>query len=198
MKTFLTILLFGQVLLAQPASSQDSTRVLIVYHSEHGHTAAMAEAIANGARAVPHVKVKLLKVAEAKNQEVLAADAIILGSPVYNANMAPALQQFINQWPFEGSPLRDKIGAAFVTAGGMSAGEELVQMNILHAMLIFGMIIVGGQDWRSPFGASAIVNEGPFDTEKQPGKVEAYFLEKGEALGKRVAETASRWRKGGK
>jgi hypothetical protein len=39
-------------------------------------------------------------------------------------------------WPFGGARLRDKISAAFVTAGEMSAGKDLVQMNILHSMLI--------------------------------------------------------------
>lgn len=198
MRTFLTIILLGQTLWAPPSRSQDSTRVLIVYHSERGHTAAMAEAVARGARAVAGVTVKLVQATEAKHEDLLAAEAIILGSPVYNASPAPALQHFINQWPFEGNPLRDKVGAAFVTAGGISAGEELAQMSILHAMLIFGMIIVGGPDWRSPFGAAAIVNEGPFDTERQRGEVEAYFLRKGEALGKRVAEAAKRWQKAAK
>jgi multimeric flavodoxin WrbA len=51
----------------------------------------------------------------------------------------------MNRWPFEGTPLKDKIGAAFVSAGGISAGEELTQLSILHSMLIFGMIVVGGR-----------------------------------------------------
>lgn len=190
------MLLFWPALIAQQAVGQDTTRVLIVYYSEQGHTAAMAQAVASGVRAVPNVVVKILPLAAARNADVLAADAIILGSPVYNANIAPSLQQFINQWPFEGNPLRDKVGAVFVTAGGMSAGEELAQMGILQSMLIFGMIVVGGPDWRAPFGASAIVNEGPFDTEKTAGKVEAHFLTKGEGLGRRVAEAARRWNHG--
>jgi len=174
------------------SSAQDSVSVLIVYYSAHGHTQAMAEAVAKGARTIDDVTVKLLPVAEATSQHVLAADAIILGSPVYNANIAPEIQQFINGWPFEGTPLRDKIGAAFVTAGGISAGEELVQMNLLHSMLIFGMIVVGGPDWQQPFGASAIVAEAPFNTEQQVGEVDRRFLAKGEALGRRVAELARR------
>jgi NAD(P)H dehydrogenase (quinone) len=176
------------------AYSQESANVLIVYYSAQGHTQAMAEAVAKGARSVSGVNVKLLPVAEATTQEVLAAAAIVVGSPVYNANVAPEVQKFINNWPFEGAPLRDKIGATFVTAGGISAGEELVQMNILHSMLIFGMIVVGGPNWQQPFGASGIVAEEPFQTGKQLGKVEAQFLAKGEALGKRVAELARRWK----
>ncbi|MDZ7292523.1 MAG: NAD(P)H-dependent oxidoreductase [candidate division KSB1 bacterium] len=176
------------------AYSQQSVNVLIVYYSTHGHTQAMAEAVAKGARSVDGVTVKVLGVAEAKSEEVLAADAIIVGSPAYNANIAPPVQNFINNWPFAGAPLRDKIGAAFVTAGGISAGEELVQMSVLHSMLIYGMIVVGGPDWRQPFGASGIVSEEPFNTEKEFGKVDAHFLAKGEALGKRVAELARRWK----
>ncbi|MGH7451956.1 MAG: flavodoxin family protein [bacterium] len=189
-KAFLLISCF----LLNIAYSQQSANVLIVYYSAQGHTQTMAEAVAKGARSVSDVNVKLLPVAEATTKDVLAADAIVVGSPVYNANVAPEVQKFINSWPFEGAPLQNKIGAAFVTAGGMSAGEELVQMNILHAMLVFGMIVVGGPNWQQPFGASGIVAENPFQTEKQFGKVEAQFLAKGEALGKRVAELARRWK----
>jgi NAD(P)H dehydrogenase (quinone) len=183
------ILLFPLFVLGE-GSSQERVNVLIVYHSVQGHTRAMAEAVAKGARSVEGMTVKLLQVAEATTVDVMAADAIIVGSPVYNANVAPPVQSFINSWPFEGAPLRDKIGAAFVTAGGISAGEELAQMSILHSMLIFGMIVAGGPDWRQPFGASGIVNEDPFITEEQLGKVDDRFLAKGEALGRRVAELA--------
>lgn len=194
MITFSKMLLSLAFLLCSAAPRESSLNVLIVYYSAQGHTQALAEAVAKGARSVDGVNVVLKTVAETTTPDLLAADAIILGSPVYNANVAPEMQQFINRWPFEGAPLRDKIGAAFVTAGGFSAGEELVQMNILHAMLIFGMIVVGGPDWQQPFGASGIVGEKPFETEMQMGKVDEQFLKKGEALGKRVAELARRWK----
>jgi len=194
MKLFNTLGLLALLFLSNGFSQQD-VNVLIVYYSEQGHTKTLAEAVAKGARSAGGVTVVLKTVAEATTPDVLAADAIIVGSPVYNANLAPEVQKFINSWPFEGAPLRDKIGAAFVTAGGFSAGEELVQMNILHAMLVFGMIVVGGPDWQQPFGASGIVGEQPFEMEKQAGKIDEQFLAKGRALGKRVAELAWRWKK---
>ena len=119
----------------------------------------------------------------AKTSDVKWADAVIIGSPVYNANTAPEIQKFINKWPFRNSPMKNKIGAAFVSAGGISAGEEIVLMNILKSMLIFGMIVVGGDDWQSSFGASAIVSETPFDKH-----VAENFINKAKQLGKRVAE----------
>jgi len=138
-----------------------------VYCSPQKHTRAMAEAVAKGARTVKGVRVKLLSVEEAKPSDVLAADAICIGSPVYNANVAPPIQEFINNWPFEGDLLRDKLGTVFISAGGISAGEELTQLSIIHSMLIFGMIVVGGPDWKSAFGASAIVEENPFSKEQK-------------------------------
>ena len=121
-------------------------------------------------------------------KDLLEADAIIIGSPVYNANLAPEVVQFMSTWPFEGNPLKDKIGAAFVTAGGISAGEELAQVNLLHSMLIFGMIVVGGDNWTSAFGASAITNESIFKTDK----LDKLFLQKGFSLGSRVAILAKK------
>ncbi|MGB2868329.1 MAG: NAD(P)H-dependent oxidoreductase [Bacteroidota bacterium] len=169
-------------------TAQGQPKILIVYYSQTGHTKAMAEAVARGAK-TSSVTVKT--VAEATTADILSVDAIIVGTPVYNANVAPQVQEFINGWPFEGALLKDKIGAAFVTGGGISAGEELAQLNILHSMLVFGMIVVGGPEWTSAFGASAITGEPPFDTKS----VDEKFLRKGEALGKRVAEVAAKMRK---
>jgi NAD(P)H dehydrogenase (quinone) len=173
------------------ADVQAQKTVLVVYHSESGNTERMARAVAEGAGAADGIKVVLLAADQATTDDLVSADAIIVGSPVYNANVTPEISRFIASWPFDGEPLKDKIGAAFVTAGGMSAGEEIVQMNILQSMLIFGMIIVGGPDWTQPFGASAVTGEPPFSVDK-PEDIDEHFLEKGRKLGMRVAETAIR------
>lgn len=165
--------------------AQTPPRILIAYYSEQGHTEAMAQAVAEGARSVQGISVKLVTVEQATREDVIGSDAIIVGSPVYNANVAPPVQEFINKWPFDEMTMRDKIGAAFVTAGGISAGEEIAQTNILKSMLIFGMIVVGGSDWTQAFGASAITFEPPFDQGTET--IHPYFRAKGVALGERVA-----------
>ncbi|TVR29946.1 MAG: flavodoxin family protein [Balneolaceae bacterium] len=175
-------------LLISCASNAQPT-ILVVYHSESGNTAALAEAVADGARSVDGVAVILKTSDEATEADLVNADAIIVGSPVYNANVTPEISRFIASWPFEGEPLKNKLGAAFVTAGGISAGEELVQMNILQSMLIFGMIVVGGPDWTQAFGASAITGEAPFNIES-PQEMDEKFLERGRNLGQRVAGIA--------
>lgn len=182
---FLPLLFLSQMLFAQ-----EKPLIVIAYYSQSGHTEQMAEAIAEGAQSVEGVDVKLLTLDQVKTADLLAASAIILGSPVYNANIAPPVQEFINSWPFEGRPLKDKIGAVFSTGGGMSIGEELVMLNLMHSMLIHGMILVGGDTVESAFGASAITGEGDYKSEK----VDEIFLKKGEGLGKRVTDTALRFR----
>ena len=162
--------------------------ILITYYSKTAHTQSLAEEVAKGASSIPGVQVVLKRIDQTTTKDLLNADAIILGSPVYNANLAPEVVQFMSTWPFEGNPLKDKIGAAFVTAGGISAGEELAQVNILQSMLVFGMVVVGGDDWTSAFGASAITNEGVFKTEN----LDKLFLQKGFSLGKRVAKIAKK------
>ena len=175
----LTILLLAGMakLCAQPT-------ILISYYSKTGNTREMAEAVARGAAKVEGITVVLKTVEETTTDDLLNAGAIIVGSPVYNANVAPRVQEFISSWPFEGAPLRDKLGAAFVTAGGISAGEELTLMNMLQSMLIFGMIVMGGHDWTAPFGASGIRGEPPFSGDEPMREA---FLLKGEKLGERVA-----------
>lgn len=177
----ITLFLF---LVAQ-AFAQDSTpQILITYYSASGSTKKLAEAISEGAKSVEGVQVKLLSIEEVNVQDLSEAKAIIVGSPVYNSNVAPAVLEFINSWPFEGRPMKDKIGAAFATGGGISIGEEGVMLDILRAMLIHGMIVMGGEEVEAAFGASAVTGEGPFGSEK----LDELFLKKGFGLGKRVAQ----------
>jgi NAD(P)H dehydrogenase (quinone) len=184
---FLNILVITSSVIAQ-------TNVLVTFYSETGNTESMAQAVAEGVNSVDGISVKLLPIAKTQESDLLQADAIIVGSPVYNANVSAEVQQFISSWPFEGEPLKNKIGAVFVTAGGISAGEEIVQMNIIQSMLVFGMIIVGGPDWTQPFGASAITGEAPFNTDS-PDQLSDIFLEKGRALGQRVAEVTHHFKR---
>lgn len=181
-RSFLFLCIWSGVVLSSFA--QDLPEILITYYSQSGNTKTMAEFIAEGAKSVDGIKVTMLPLDQVTSQHLLDAEAIIVGSPVYNANVTPAVQEFINSWPFQGRPLKNKIGAAFSTGGGISIGEELVMLNILHSMLIQGMIVVGGEETEAAFGASAVTGEGPFDGEK----MNELFMKKGLGLGKRVAK----------
>jgi NAD(P)H dehydrogenase (quinone) len=169
--------------------AQCTTNVLVTYYSVSGHTRAMADAVAAGARSVEGAVVALLPIDSTTTEHLLTADAVIVGSPVYNGNVAPEVLTFMNGWPFLGGEMRDKVGAAFVTAGGISAGEEAALLGILRAMLVQGMVVVGGSDWWSAFGASAVTEEEPFMP--QDGTVDPPFLAKARGLGRRATATTN-------
>ncbi|MFC4874455.1 flavodoxin family protein [Negadavirga shengliensis] len=185
-KSFLPLLLF-LLFFGAFVNAQSGPFVLIAYYSESGNTKAMADAVAEGVRSVEGIECVLKSMDDIREEELLEAGAIIVGSPVYNANLAPPVQEFINSWPFEDRPLKNKIGAAFATGGGISIGEEAVLLGILRSMLIHGMIVVGGEEVEAAFGASAITEEGPFGG----GEIHELFLKKAEGLGKRVGELLS-------
>jgi|GEM_PF-6820491 len=166
------------------SESECTVAVLVGFHSREGHTEQMAKAVSRGAEGVPGVDVATQPVSGIEESQLLGADAIVLGSPVYNGNPSAEMLQFIEGWPFEGRPLENRVGAAFVSAGGISAGEEGAMHALHRPMLIYGMIVVGGDSWTSAFGASAVVDEAPFET---GAEVQAAFLEKAERLGRRVA-----------
>ena len=187
MKYILAIFIF---LVASEAMAQSAPKkILISYFSKTDQTKLLAEEIAKGVLSIQDIQLTLKTIDKTTHKDLLEADAIIIGTPVYNANVSPDVVKFMSDWPFEGKPLKDKIGASFVTAGGFSAGEELAQTNLLHSMMVFGMIVVGGEEWTSPFGASAINNEGSY---KASTKLDSLFARKGYLLGKRVAELAKK------
>lgn len=172
-------------------NSAIAQKVLVVYYSVDGHTELMARAVVSGAEAVTGTEVRLRLLDDASPEDLLWADAILVGSPVYAANIAAPVVEFLASLPW-GDQLKDKIGAAFVTAGGISAGEEFAQVAILRSMLIYNMIVVGGPTWSGAFGASGITMEEPFADTREEAWVDPMFLAKGTALGTRVAELAQR------
>ncbi|GMV06277.1 MAG: hypothetical protein AMXMBFR53_25530 [Gemmatimonadota bacterium] len=192
-RTALALALAPVVVLLGPTGAR-AQNVLVAYHTVTGHTRLMAEAVAEGASGVADARVRLVSVEEATADDLAWADAVVLGSPVRTGNPSPEALAFLGGMPFDGR-MKDKVGAAFVSGGGISAGEELTQMAILSAMLVYGMIVVGGPEWTSAFGASAVTEEitgAPAPTEGSVPVVEERFLAKGRALGRRVAGVAAR------
>lgn len=175
-----------------PASSwaeeSSPVTVLIAYHSLSGNTERMAEAVAEGAKLVEGTKVVLKRVGQVTAEDLFSADAIVVGSPVYWANMAGEVKTFFDDWQFKFGvfpefKMRDKVGAAFVTGGQVSGGKELTMLTILAAMLGNQMIVVSGG---GAFGASAT-------TEGDSPGIDKKELAEAKALGQRVATVTKRF-----
>lgn len=118
-------------------------KVLIVYYSRSGNTERMAERVAEGAREVEGVEVELRPAEAATPEDLLAADGIILGSPVYFGTMAAELKKLVDESVKHYGKLVGKVGGAFASSGAIGGGTETTVLDILKALLIHGMIVQG-------------------------------------------------------
>jgi NAD(P)H dehydrogenase (quinone) len=120
-------------------------KALVIYYSRSGNTKKMAELIAEGMQK-EGLEVVLKDVKETQADELLAYDAIIIGSPVYYGTMAAQIKKlFDDSVAFHGK-LDNKVGAAFSSSANIGGGNETTVLDILNAMLIHGMILQG--DWQ--------------------------------------------------
>ena len=118
-------------------------KVLVVYDSKGGNTEKMALAVAKGAEQAGGVEVMVKKAEQTSPDDLLGADAIIMGSPTYFGQMSAKLKALIDESTKVHKKLGGKVGAAFTSSGGTASGAETTLLSILQAMLIHGMIISG-------------------------------------------------------
>jgi NAD(P)H dehydrogenase (quinone) len=153
-------------------------KLLVVYYTRTGNTKAMAEFVAAGAE--KQGAVVALKDVEALNPDALLEyDAVIAGSPTYYGGMAGKLKDFFDSSVAHHGKLAGKVGGAFSSSANIGGGNETAVLNILHVMLIHGMIVEGTAkgDHYGPVSINS-----PDDRVKQQC----------EALGRRVATLAGR------
>ena len=117
-------------------------KVLVVYFTRTGNTKAMAEIVADAAER-EGAEVILKDVEETKPDELLAYDAIVAGSPTYYGGMAGKLKDFFDSSVAHHGKLSGKVGAAFSSSANIGGGNETTVLDILHVMLVHGMIVQG-------------------------------------------------------
>jgi NAD(P)H dehydrogenase (quinone) len=80
------------------AADPHSVTVLVTYHSVSGNTEKMAQAVVEGAKSISGTSVVLKRVREVIGDDLLSADAVIVGSPVYVGNMSGEVKTFFDNW----------------------------------------------------------------------------------------------------
>lgn len=156
-------------------------QVLVMYYSQSGNTAKLAEEIAKGVREVKDVACVVKAAKDVSREDFLGADGIIAGSPVYFGSMAGELKSVFDKFVGVRQRMGDKIGAAFATSGDASGGKETTIISIIEAMLIYGMIIVGDPlEATGHYGVSCA------------GAPDAKTAQNALKLGRRVAELVKR------
>ncbi|MDS4069090.1 MAG: flavodoxin family protein [Candidatus Competibacter sp.] len=97
--------------------------LLVVYHSQTGHTRTMAKAMLRGARRVPEVETRLKMALRAGLDDLLWAHGLLLGTPENFGYMSGALKTFLDRTYY---PARGKISglpyAVFISAGNDGTG----------------------------------------------------------------------------
>ena len=117
-------------------------KALVVYYSQSGNTKKMAESVAEGIQK-EGIDVVLKEAKNIQADELLAYDAILIGSPTYYGTMAAEIKKLFDESVKFHGKLDGKIGGAFASSANIAGGNETTILDILNAMLIHGMIIQG-------------------------------------------------------
>ena len=103
--------------------SESRKHLLIIYHSQTGHTRMMARAALCGARRVPEVETRLKMALRAGLDDLLWAHGLLLGTPENFGYMSGALKTFLDRTYY---PAQGKISglpyAVFISAGNDGTG----------------------------------------------------------------------------
>jgi NAD(P)H dehydrogenase (quinone) len=156
-----------------------NVNVQVIFYSMFGHVWRMAQAVAEGARAVSDTEVDLYQVPELVPDEILAksgaktareafadvpiaapdqlpqADAIIFGTPTRFGNMCAQMRNFLDQTGglWARGALRGKVGSVFTSTGTQHGGQETTITSFHLTLFHHGMIVVG-----TPYSEPAISN----------------------------------------
>jgi NAD(P)H dehydrogenase (quinone) len=140
------------------------TRVLVLYYSRHGSTAALARQIARGVGAVSGVEAVLRTVPPVSPatqtalppvpeegapyvtlEDLRECDALALGSPTRFGNMAAPLKHFLDGtselW-LDGS-LSGKPAGVFTSTSTQHGGQETTLLSMMLPLLHHGMLVLG-------------------------------------------------------
>ena len=192
------------------------TEILVLVHSVHGNTLALAREICRGVessdcsarlRSVPPITSALdPETAEwpeagpalIEKRDLTECQGLILGSPTRFGNMAAALKYFLDstgsEW-FSGA-LIGKPAGVFTSTASLHGGQEATLLSMMIPLLHHGMLIVGlpysektlttTESGGTPYGASHW--SGP-DSNRPLSDDE---IKLARALGRRVAEVADK------
>jgi NAD(P)H dehydrogenase (quinone) len=140
-------------------------KVLVLYYSSYGHIERMADAVAQGAAAVPDTEVDIRRVPElvpqavaqaagmklqqqapvARTQDLPAYDAIVFGTPTRFGNMAAQMRNFLDQTGglWARGALVGKVGSVFTSSATQHGGQETTITSFHTTLLHHGMVVVG-------------------------------------------------------
>lgn len=123
-------------------------RILVLYDSQTGNTAKMAQLVGEGAASIPDTEVRLRSLDDAAPRDVEWCDGLAVGSPTNMGLVSWKMKRFWDEtmgahW----MKLDGKIACAFSSAGGWGGGMELACQSILTLLMNFGFLVFGVTDY---------------------------------------------------
>jgi NAD(P)H dehydrogenase (quinone) len=194
-------------------------KVLILYYSAYGHIEAMAQAVAEGARAAG-ATADIKRVPETAPEDVAKAshfkldqsapvaviddlknyDAIVVGTGTRFGRISSQMASFLDQagglWMT--GALNGKVGGAFTSTASQHGGQETTLFSLITNLLHFGMVIVGlDYGYQGQMGVKDAHGGSPYgattiadaDGSRQPSQVE---LDGARYQGRKIAEAAAK------
>lgn len=196
------------------------TKVLVLYYSSYGHIEAMAQAVAEGAAAVPGAEVTVKQVPEtipenvrkdrgfktdqqaeiATPEELADYDAIIFGTPTRFGMMTGQMRNFLDQTGalWAQGKLVGKVGGAFTSSATQHGGQESTLLSFHTTLLHHGMVVAGlPYAFQGQMGVDEIKGGSPYGATTIAGgdgsrQPSEVELEGARYQGRHIAELASK------
>ena len=182
------------------------SKIAVVYHSGYGHTQRMAQAVAEGAGAELIAIDAEGNLPEGGWDTLAAADAIIMGSPTYMGSVSWQFKKFADasSKPWFSQAWKDKLFAGFTNSASMN-GDKLSTLHYLFTLAMqHGGVWVGTgmmpsnskaakRDDINYMGSfSGAMAQSPSDA--GAAEMSVGDLDTAKAFGKRVADTAAKFK----
>ncbi len=116
--------------------------VVIIYDSVTKNTAQMAEILAAELKKLD-TPCDLFHIDDFEVKKLLDYDGIIVGTPNYFGSMSSKLKKLFDDSVRYYRKLDGKLGAAFCSTGIIGGGGETAIIDVITAMMIHGMIVMG-------------------------------------------------------
>ncbi len=122
--------------------------ILVLFDSNSGNVARMAELVAEGARSIADTEVRIRSVSDATPEDVVWCEGLAVGSPTNMGILSWRMKRFWDetmrdQW----MAVDGKIACAFSSAGGWGGGMELACQSLLTVLMNFGFLVFGVTDY---------------------------------------------------
>ena len=181
------------------------SKIAVVFHSGYGHTLRMAQSVAEGSGGTLIAIDAEGNLPEGDWEKLVAADAIIMGSPTYMGSVSWQFKKFADasSKPWFGQQWKDKLFAGFTNSASMN-GDKLSTLHYLFTLAMqHGGIWVGTalmpsnskaaqrNDINYLASSSGAIAQSPSDS--SPAEMLPGDLETAKLFGKRVAEVSARW-----